>query len=109
MDTEPHTMTRSAGAARALAAFICLSAPGAGAQEPLITHRDLAVLGAATAASALLSLYDVRIAHGIGDTLLHARHAYYTTAAKRASIVTETVLMATGGVVYFVAHRDQKE
>jgi membrane-associated phospholipid phosphatase len=77
------------------------------AQEPLITHRDLVVVGAATAGSALLSLYDVRIAHSFGDTLLHARHGNYTTVAKRASIVTETVLMGTGGLVYFIADRKQ--
>src|SRR5438270_10395927 len=104
MDTHPHTMIRFA---HALAVCICLYVPRARAQEPLITHRDLAVLGAATAGSALLSLYDVRIARGLGDTLLHARHEGYSAAAKRASIVTETVLMGTGGLVYFVADRSR--
>ena len=93
----------------ALAVCSCFFTAHARAQDPLITHRDLLVLGAATAGSAVLSLYDVRIAHAVGDTLLHERHAGYTTAAKRASIVTETVLMGTGGVVYFVANRDRKE
>src|SRR5438128_2673578 len=102
-------MNRIARAARAIILCSCFFTRRARAQEPFITHRDLAVLGAATAGSALLSLYDVRIAHAIGDTLLHERHSAYTTAAKRASIVTETVLMATGGVVYFVANRDQKK
>lgn len=102
-------MTRIAGATRGLVLCACLFARRTGAQEPLITHRDIAVLGAATAGSALLSFYDVRIARSFGDTLLHARHGGYTSAAKRASIVTETVLMGTGGVVYFVANRDRKE
>lgn len=102
-------MNRIARTARAVALCSCFFATRARAQDPLITHRDLAVLGAATAGSALLSLYDVRIARGVGDTLLHERHAGYTTAAKRASIVTETVLMGTGGVVYFIANRERKE
>ena len=95
--------------ARSLALCCFFFTAHARAQDPVITHRDLVVLGAATAGSALLSLYDVRIARGIGDTLLHERHAGYTTAAKRASIVTETVLMGTGGLVYFVANRERKE
>jgi membrane-associated phospholipid phosphatase len=102
-------MNRLFRTARAIVLCSCLFAIRARAQDPLITHRDLVVLGAATAGSALLSLYDVRIARGLGDTLLHARHASYTTGAKRASIVTETVLMGTGGLVYFVANRDRKE
>ena len=105
----PHEMNRIAVKARATLLAACLTTARARAQEPLITHRDLAILGAATAGAALLSLDDVRIARGIGDTLLHARHAGYTTAAKRASIVTETVLMGGGGAVYFVANRARKE
>ena len=102
-------MIRTAHVVRAVVLCSCLVTTRVRAQEPLITHRDLVVLGAATAGSALLSLYDVRIAHSFGDSLLHARHGGYTSAAKRASIVTETVLMGTGGVVYFVANRDRKE
>lgn len=102
-------MNSIARAARAVALCSCCFAARARSQDPLITHRDLAVLGVATAGSALLSLYDVRIARGIGDTLLHERHPGYTTVAKRSSIVTETVLMGTGGIVYFVANRDRKD
>jgi membrane-associated phospholipid phosphatase len=109
MDTHPEMMIRSARAACSLGVGLCLAAPRARAQEPLITHRDLVVLGAATAGSALLSLYDVRIARGVGDTLMHERHAGFTTAAKRASVVTETVLMGTGGLLYFVADRSRKQ
>jgi membrane-associated phospholipid phosphatase len=108
MDTDPHMTIRFARAATMLGVAFPLAARAARTQEPLITHRDLAALGAATAGSALLSLYDVRIARGVGDSLLHARHGGFTAAAKRASIVTETVLMGTGGLVYFVADRSQK-
>jgi membrane-associated phospholipid phosphatase len=109
MDPDQYNPYKMNRIARAIVLCSCLFTLRARAQEPLITHRDLVVLGAATAGSALLSLYDARIAHGIGDTLLHARHSGYTTAAKRASVVTETVLMGAGGVVYFVANRERKE
>ena len=87
----------------------CLFTTRARAQEELITSHDLAVVGAATAGAALLSLYDVRIARAVGDTALHVQHTGFATAAKRASFVTETVLMATGGAVYVVAKHEQNE
>ena len=94
---------------RAILLCSCLFTTRARAQEPFITHRDLVVISAATAGSALLSLADVPIARSIGDTLLHARHSGFGTAATRASFVTETVLMVTGGVVYVVARREENE
>jgi membrane-associated phospholipid phosphatase len=79
----------------------CAQQPSRG--EPVITHRDLVTLAGATAGAAALSLFDVRIAHSFGDTAFHRRSPGFTSAAKRASVVTETVLMASGGVVYGVA------
>jgi membrane-associated phospholipid phosphatase len=69
----------------------------------VITGRDLALIGAATGADALLSRADVRIADLFSDSAFHARHPGFTTAAKRASLATETVLMITGGSVYGIA------
>lgn len=94
--------------ARALVLCSCVVALPAHAQEPLITPHDLVIVGAATASAAVLSLYDVRIARDVADTLLHERHSAFNTTAKRASIVTETVLMGTGGLVYFIADREGK-
>jgi membrane-associated phospholipid phosphatase len=68
----------------------------------LIEGRDLALLGGATAGTAALSLFDVRIAHAFGDSGFHSRHPGLTTAAKRASLVTETTLMLTGGAVWAI-------
>jgi membrane-associated phospholipid phosphatase len=69
----------------------------------LITGRDIALFAGATAMSAALSHYDVRIARAFSDSGFHARHPGFTTGAKRASIVTETVLMLSGSGVWAVA------
>jgi membrane-associated phospholipid phosphatase len=69
----------------------------------LITGRDLGLFAGATAATALVSRIDVRVAHTLGDSAFHVRHPGFTTAAKRTSLVTETVLMITGGVTWGVA------
>ena len=69
----------------------------------LITGRDLGLVGGATAGAALLSRFDVRVARTFGDSAFHARHPGLTTAAKRASVVTETALMLTGGAIYCIA------
>jgi len=69
----------------------------------LLDNRDIALLSGATAASAALLHWDKRIARTFADTAFHRRHPAFTTGANRASFVTETVLMATGGVVYGVA------
>jgi membrane-associated phospholipid phosphatase len=95
--------------ARVIILWSCLFTARVRGQEALITRHDLVVVGTATAGAALLSLADVRIAQAIGDTLLRARRTGFSTTAKRASFVTETVLMATGGVVYVVAKREQNE
>jgi len=71
--------------------------------EALISGRDLALFAGATAATAALSHYDARIARAFSDSSFHARHPGFTTGAKRASIVTETVLMLTGTGVWAVA------
>jgi membrane-associated phospholipid phosphatase len=78
-----------------------LAAPGVHAQA-LLEHRDLALIGGATAASVALSLFDVRIAHRFSDTAFHQGHPGFTVAAKRASVVTETVLMATGTTIWAI-------
>jgi membrane-associated phospholipid phosphatase len=69
----------------------------------VITGRDLGLAAGATLGSAALSRLDVPIAHLFGDSAFHARHPGFTTAAKRTSVVTETVLMLTGGTVYGIA------
>ena len=69
----------------------------------VITHRDIGLLGGATLGAAAVSLVDVRIARAFGNSAFHRRHPRFTTAANRASLVTETALMLTGGAVYGVA------
>ncbi|HEV8498554.1 MAG TPA: hypothetical protein VGQ56_16880, partial [Gemmatimonadaceae bacterium] len=69
----------------------------------LINGRDIGLFAGATAATALLSRVDVRIARTLGDSGFHVRHPGWTTAAKRTSLVTETVLMLTGSAVWGVA------
>ena len=83
---------------------------GAGAQRAngaasavVVTGRDLALIGGATAVDGLLSRADVRVARLFSDSAFHARHPGFTVAAKRASLATETVLMITGGAVYGIA------
>jgi membrane-associated phospholipid phosphatase len=93
-------MTRAVGALLVLAPLV---AHGARAQEALISGRDLALTAAATAGAIGLSRVDIRIARAFNDSGFHARHTGFETAAKRASFVTETVLMGTGGVVYGIA------
>jgi membrane-associated phospholipid phosphatase len=69
----------------------------------VITGRDMGLVAGATAGAAVLSRFDVPIAHFFNDSAFHARHPGVTTAAKRASLVTETVLMLTGGTIYGIA------
>jgi membrane-associated phospholipid phosphatase len=69
----------------------------------VITGRDLDVIAGATLATAALTRLDVPVARFFGDSAFHVRHPGFTTAAKRASFVTETVLMLTGGTVYGIA------
>ena len=69
----------------------------------VITGRDLDVIAGATLGTAALTRLDVPVARFFGDSAFHARHPGFTTAAKRASLVTETVLMLTGGTVYGIA------
>jgi membrane-associated phospholipid phosphatase len=71
----------------------------------VITGRDLWLVAGATAGTALVSRFDVAGARTFGDSGFHARHPALTTTAKRASLVTETVLMLTGGTVYGIARR----
>ena len=67
----------------------------------VLTGRDAAVLGGATAGSAVLSAFDVRIARFFADSSLH-RHKRFQTIAKRSSLVTETLLMLTGTGVWAI-------
>ena len=69
----------------------------------LLTGRDLTLFGAATLGSAALTRLDVRIAHALYDSLFQVNHPGITSAANRASLVTETVLMLTGGTVWGIA------
>jgi membrane-associated phospholipid phosphatase len=104
----PGSLRAARGLAFGAFAFVA-TAPLARAQSAnppsgvLITGRDLGLVAGATAGSALLSRFDVPVARALGDSAFHARHPGLATAAKRASIVTETVLMLTGGAVYGIA------
>ena len=69
----------------------------------LLTGRDLGLFGAATLGSAALTRLDVRIAHALYDSLFQVNHPGITSAAHRASRVTETVLMLAGGTVWGIA------
>ncbi|MEO8620859.1 MAG: phosphatase PAP2 family protein [bacterium] len=46
---------------------------------------------------------DIRLAHAMYDSLYQVRHPGMTKAANRASLVTETALMITGGTVWGIA------
>ena len=69
----------------------------------LLNGRDLALLGIATASSVALVTLDTRIANFMTDSGFQARHPGFKTAAYRASHVTETVLILTGGAVWGMA------
>ena len=91
----------------ALIALLLLASVSSGAvaqrEATLLSGHDLALLGEATAGAAALTLLDTRIARSISDSAFHARHPGIVTAANRASLATETVLMLTGGTVYTLA------
>src|SRR3569623_1993354 len=88
-------------------AVALLSAASAGervvAQEALISGHDIALTAAALAGTVALSRYDQRITRTFNNSGFHTRHPGFRTAANRASIVTETVLMGSGSLVYVVA------
>ena len=85
-------------AARAQAPDIQAQPSGA-----VLTGRDLALFGAATLGAAALSRLDVRAANALYDSAFHVQHPGITSAANRTSLVTETVLMLTGGTVWGLA------
>jgi membrane-associated phospholipid phosphatase len=83
-----------------------LAAPAQSAAQPsgiVLTGHDLGLVVGATLGTAALTRFDVPMARLFGDSAFHARHPGVTSAAKRASVVTETVLMLTGGTVYGIA------
>ena len=83
-----------------------LAAPAQSAAQPsgiVLTGHDLGLVVGATLGTAALTRFDVPMARLFGDSAFHARHPGFTSAAKRASVVTETVLMLTGGTVYGIA------
>jgi membrane-associated phospholipid phosphatase len=88
------------------------AAQSAGPPPPsavVLSGRDLTLIAGATAGTAAISLLDVRVANILADSGFHARHPGFNTAAKRASIVTETVLMITGGAVYGIARMSKDD
>ncbi|MDB4907446.1 MAG: phosphoesterase PA-phosphatase related protein [Gemmatimonadetes bacterium] len=91
--------------ARALLVALCTATQALHAQggEPVLTHRDLVGMGIATLGSVALFTIDRRVALAFGDSSRRARHPGFEVAAKRASIVTETVLMGAGGLTWGVA------
>lgn len=68
----------------------------------VLSTRDLSLIAGATAASAVLSVFDIRLARAFTDSGFQARHSSFTVAADRASRVTETVLMITGATAWGV-------
>lgn len=104
-------LARVAGVSATMLTFLApvpraLSAQAPASDAPsavLISGRDLRLAGAATIGAAVLSRFDVPIARMFSDSGFHARHPGFTTTANRASLTTETLLMATGGVVYAIA------
>ena len=84
---------------------IAAQAPGGegSASGILLTGHDIALLGAATLGAAALTRLDVRLRNALSDSLFHVKHPGFTSAANRASLVTETVLMLTGGTVWGIA------
>ena len=91
--------------APALLAALYLVPPAVHAQPTaaLLSGRDLGLIAGATLASGALTLVDTRIARTFEDSGFHARHPGFKVAANRASVVTETALMITGGLVYGIA------
>lgn len=82
----------------------------ASASNPvLITGHDMLLIAGATAASAAVSAFDVSIARRFTDSVFHSQHPGLRTAALRASQVTETVLMITGGLVYGIARASKDQ
>ncbi|MEO7456169.1 MAG: phosphatase PAP2 family protein [Gemmatimonadaceae bacterium] len=90
---------------RTALALLLVAAPlQARAQDGVVLgHRDLFLIAGATLGSGALSIVDSRVARAFSDSGFHARHPDFTTAAKRGSIATETLLMITGGSVYAIA------
>jgi membrane-associated phospholipid phosphatase len=99
-----HRLLAVSTLALPLATAPTLGAQGAPAPSSgvVLDGRDLSLIGGATVGAAALSVLDVRIARAFSDSGLHARHPGFTTAAKRASLVTETALMLTGGTVWAI-------
>jgi len=98
--------TRGLVLALALSGVASSAAHAQGATQPsgvVITGRDLGIAAGATLGAAGVTRIDVPVARFFGDSAFHVRHPGFTTAAKRASFVTETVLMITGGAVYGIA------
>ena len=87
-----------AGGVRSARAQAASPAPSAA----VFTSRDAAILGGATAGSAAVSLFDVRIARFFAKPTLHQRRRF-ETMAKRTSFVTETLLMLSGTGVWAIA------
>ena len=109
MDGSRRPLSVTRVAACLAAAVVLCAAPSAraqGADQPsgvVITGHDLGLIGGATAGAAIISRFDVPIAHFFGDSAFHLRHPGVTTAAKRASLATETVYMLGGGTIYLVS------
>ena len=114
-----RTHARATGARKVLRAVTVIgllvtvaAAPAVRAQAPdvqgsssgvLLTGRDLALFGAATLGSAALTRLDARMANALYDSLFQVNHPGITSAANRASLMTETLLMLTGGTVWGIA------
>jgi len=87
----------------ALASVAAAQGTPSSSSAVLFNGRDAALFAGATLATAAVSRLDVKIARTFGDSTFHARHRGFTTAAKRTSLVTETVIMLTGGGLWGVA------
>lgn len=104
-----HGFRRPRAVSLAALALVALAPRDAKAQDDdahtgvVITGRDLGLMGGATLASAIISRADAPVARWFTDSGFHARHPGFTTAAKRASIATETLYMVSGGTIYAIA------
>lgn len=109
MNCQPGSRSPRRGAASlAIAALLAIPTPAAAQASStpsgvVITGRDLGLIGAVTIGTAILTRVDVPVARVLGDTAFHARHPGLATAARRASLATETIDMLAGGTIYAIA------
>jgi membrane-associated phospholipid phosphatase len=86
----------------AVAIGACAVSPSSAQQAQVFTSRDAAILAGGTAGSAVISLFDVRVARFFAESSFH-KHQTFEVIAKRTSLVTETLLMISGMSIWGIA------